>query len=182
MSFFLPSPQYPSCILFQQIFGILNRNLLSFTFEWSMSTAAQLQLKLTFKQTRAPHRWLLRVLWMAFSLICSSWSTMWCFNQKLFLFWGFLPLHDMWLCICLQITSNYNYMQMCQCMVMGLIISVSLALRPLAPYLWWNCKCSCFRFQLMWTDRETMISQKVRVSPTFIKFSRSIIYLFLQLC
>lgn len=86
MSFFLPNPQYPSCILFQQRFGILDRNLLSFSFEWSMSTAGQLQLTLTFKQTRAPHTWLLRVMWMAFSLICSSWSTMWCFNQMLFLF------------------------------------------------------------------------------------------------
>lgn len=47
----------------------------------------------------------------------------------------FLLLHDMWLCICLQITSNYD-MQMCQHMVMGLVISVSSALWPLAPYLW----------------------------------------------
>lgn len=99
---------------------------------------------------------------------------MWCFNQML----SFLLLHDMWLCICLQITSFYD-VQMYQHVIMRLVISVSLALWPLPFYLWWNCKCSCFRFQLvcscwssclMWTSRETKISQKVRIAPTFMRF------------
>lgn len=60
----------------------------------------------------------------------------------------FCLLHDMWLCICLQIASNYD-MQMCQHMVMGLVISVSSVLWPLAPYLRRHCKCHCFRSQLV---------------------------------
>lgn len=86
---------------------------------------------LTFKQTRATHTLL--------HGLCGWFSNRFVLHEvrsgastRCFLF---LLLHDMWLCICLQITSNYD-MQMCQHMVMGLVISVSSALWPLAPYLW----------------------------------------------